>query len=250
MERTGTYIYGVGRAIPPGALHGVRGVAGAEVRTLERRGLAAAVSDVDLDDFGAEALHRNLENLEWVANVAWVHDEVVKALASHAAVAPLRMVVVCLDDDSVRAKLDKMNDDIEEILSRIEHRVEWGVKAFVDGGQSSRAERAQPESGAAYLRRRRTELESSETADVAVATLADGLHGALDQEALASRRHPPQDKTLGRYRGRMILNGSYLARAGEGGVWEDRIEHLRLRHPEVRLELTGPWPPYSFAELD
>ncbi|MQA03165.1 MAG: gas vesicle protein GvpFL [Streptosporangiales bacterium] len=249
MERTGTYIYGVGKVIPSGSLHGLRGVAGAEVRTLEHRGLAAAVSDVDLDEFGAEGLRRNLENLDWVANVAWAHDEVVKAVAARAAVAPLRMVIVCLGDDSVRAKLDEMYDDIQAILSRIEHRVEWGVKAFLDDGPR-RADRTQVESGAAYLRRRSTELESHGTTETAAAEVADGLHAALDVEAFASRRHPPQDKTLSRHRGRMILNGSYLAGTGEGGAWEDRIEYLRQQHPDVRLRLTGPWPPYSFAELD
>lgn len=193
MGETGTYVYGVCRALAPEWLRPVRGVGRAQVRSLEHCDLAAVVSDVDLDEFGSEGLQRNLEDLDWLADVAWVHDRVVKTVATHATIAPLRMAVVCLDDDSVRAKLDESHDRVDAALSRIEHRVEWGVKAYLDDENAKRTRESPAESGAAYLRRRRSELESRKTAEksAAAAELEDLLHSTLSAETVASRRYPP-----------------------------------------------------------
>jgi hypothetical protein len=48
----------------------------------------------------------------------------------------------------------------------------------------------------------------------------------------------------------MVLNGAYLVPEGRAGEFADQVRALTERHPAVRLELTGPWPPYSFAGMD
>jgi Gas vesicle synthesis protein GvpL/GvpF len=42
----------------------------------------------------------------------------------------------------------------------------------------------------------------------------------------------------------------YLVEARLATEFADAVAELAERHPAIRLQLTGPWPPYSFAALD
>jgi hypothetical protein len=47
----------------------------------------------------------------------------------------------------------------------------------------------------------------------------------------------------------IVLSAAYLV---ERGLWQefaDAVDDERERHPLVRSELTGPWPPYDFVRL-
>lgn len=76
------------------------------------------------------------------------------------------------------------------------------------------------------------------------------MHEALGERAEAARRHALRDPRLTGGSGTMVLNGAYLVATGDQAGFVELVRTLVDRHPEVRLELTGPWPPYSFAVLD
>ena len=48
----------------------------------------------------------------------------------------------------------------------------------------------------------------------------------------------------------MLLNASYLLDAGDGASFTSAVAAEAAAHPELRIELTGPWPPYSFVGDD
>ena len=103
MAEHGRYLFAVARGLDPAALAGrARAADGAPLDLVEHRGLQAVVCDVDLADFGEEALTRNLEDLAWLEEVARGHDDVVRAVAGTAPIAPMRLVTICADDESVR----------------------------------------------------------------------------------------------------------------------------------------------------
>jgi hypothetical protein len=45
----------------------------------------------------------------------------------------------------------------------------------------------------------------------------------------------------------MILNAAYLLDSAHGEDFAAAVAALAGQHPGLRIELTGPWPPYSFA---
>jgi hypothetical protein len=45
----------------------------------------------------------------------------------------------------------------------------------------------------------------------------------------------------------MILNGAYLVDDDRSAEFSAAVDRLADSHQPVRLELTGPWPPYTFA---
>ncbi|MGZ4437043.1 MAG: GvpL/GvpF family gas vesicle protein [Nocardioidaceae bacterium] len=260
MAETGRYLYAIARGVEPSQLQG-SGLDGAPLAAVEHRGLVAVVSDVDLGEYGEEGLRRNLEDLTWLERVARGHDSVVQQVAALAPTAPLRLATICLDDAGVRARLDEWYDALQTALDRVEGRQEWSVKAFAAPGEPTEptepAEPApagggarEPGAGAAYLRRKKTETVQRQSAHDRAAEVAEQVHQALVARAVASRRLQPQDPRLTGHQGTMTLNGAYLVEESAAAGFAAEVEALAAAHPEARLDVHGPWPPYSFATLD
>ncbi|NEA25057.1 GvpL/GvpF family gas vesicle protein, partial [Actinomadura bangladeshensis] len=81
-----------------------------------------------------------------------------------------------------------------------------------------------------------------------VSEQAAAVHAELADHAVASRHHPPQDPRLSGRPGTQILNAAYLLdeEQVEGFLAVTRAAGERLAGIEV--EVTGPWPPYSFID--
>jgi hypothetical protein len=47
----------------------------------------------------------------------------------------------------------------------------------------------------------------------------------------------------------IVLTAGYLVESQLWHEFTDAIEDERERHPHVRIELSGPWPPYDFVRL-
>jgi hypothetical protein len=73
------------------------------------------------------------------------------------------------------------------------------------------------------------------------------IHAALSRYAAETRVHTPQAPQLTGIKAPMILNAAYLLDSARGGEFAAAVTALAEQHPALRLELTGPWPPYSFA---
>lgn len=265
---TGRWLYAVARGLDVTLLEELRGVADAPVSGVpvpaEAGGdpLIAVVSPVSLAEFGEQALRRNLEDLDWLAATARAHDAVVAAVSGAASAAvPLRLATVCFDDDRVRELVDESRAEFATTLDALTGRTEWGVKVYTDPAALASTEAPTPAttagtasataggSGAAYLRRRKAALSARETGERLAAEHGERLHSRLAEAAVAYRRHAPQDPKLSGERAHMVLNGAYLVDDDRANAFAELVRALDAEHEAVRVELTGPWPPYSFAAV-
>src|SRR2546423_635195 len=80
-EPQGIWLYGVAKAVPDGCLGELTGVSGGPVATLAAAGLTAVTGQVPLAEFGEAALHRNMEDLDWLEEKARAHHGVIDAVA-------------------------------------------------------------------------------------------------------------------------------------------------------------------------
>lgn len=259
MSTTGLYAYAITRGLDPAAAAEQPGIGGQPVRLVEREGLAVVVSEVDLEQFGEEGLRRNLEDLSWLESVALAHDDVARFSAARAPTAPLRLATVFLGEDSVRAQLAEWHEQAERALDRIEGRTEWSVKAYSDpsarpapaaSDDSSSGDATGAGAGRAYLMQRRAATQRREQTAQEDAGIAEELHAELAGLATMSQRLAPQDPKLSGYTGVMILNGTYLLDDAQVERFTQTASDLGERHVHIRLEVGGPWPPYSFSSLD
>jgi hypothetical protein len=251
----GRYLYVITRGLTQTDVVTIPGLRAAPLDIVEHAGLSAVVSDVDLAEFGEEALRRNLEDLTWLEGVARGHDAVVQAVADLAPAAPVRLATICRDDDGVRLRLEEWNEALQTALDRVTGRREWSIKAFLPRREAAaEGEQAQipsgPGAGAAYLQRKREQTDDRRSAEDKALAMADEVHAALSARSVASRRLAPQDPRLSGHEGTMMLNGAYLVEIDEEGAFAAAVDELTAVQPGVRLAVQGPWPPYSFATLE
>ncbi|MFF0344722.1 GvpL/GvpF family gas vesicle protein [Kribbella sp. NPDC004875] len=250
---TGTYVYAVGVHLDEQSVDGLTGVDEPAVRLISWRGLQVVVSSVDLAEFGEAALRRNLENLDWVERTARRHDEVVRrAAANTTALAPFRLITIYRSDDAVRDRIDELYEKLVDALDRLDRRSEWSVKAFgrEQSAKPAPAAADTPESGAAYLERRRAEIRGREETAEAQRMRGDQLFWDLAPATAATRRLMIQDRRLTDRPEPMLLNASFLVDDDRSSEFFQVVDRLRDIYPSLCIEVDGPWPPYSFAVLD
>jgi hypothetical protein len=244
-DPTGVWLHAVTRELPADGVAGRTGVGGRPLRTVEAAGLIAVVCPVDLAEFGAEPMRRNLEDLAWLEPVARAHHAAVDAVGRLGRAVPARLGTVYHGDAGVRGVLIERHAEFTAALDRVAGRDEWGVKAYAAPPPPPAAGGAI--SGTAYLQRRRAQLGAAEHARQAALAHAEQVHTALTERAEDARRHPPQDPGLSGQPDPMVLNGAYLVGADRAERFTATVASLAGRTPALRLQLTGPWPPYSFV---
>lgn len=244
------YAYAVTRALDEGALAGSRGLREAPLEVVSDDGLDAVVSDVPLSDFSEDALRRNLESLPWLEEVARGHDDVIRLVSERGPAAPLRLATIFHDDEAIRRRLREWRASIVEVLDRVDGRAEWSVKVIASAADPVPDETDAPTSGADFLRRRKAQADDRGRRADEVARVADEVHAAVSGVAVASRVLPPQDPQLTGLTGTMALNGAYLVERSHEARLEEQVDAMRAAHPDVVVDVNGPWPPYSFAVLD
>jgi len=230
-------------ALPAGEL---AGIGAREVRALWVAGLAAIVSDVDLDEV---TLRRNLEDLDWLESTARAHHAVIEAVGARCPVVPMRLATVYSCDAGVLTMLQDRAADLRDALSGVAACSEWGVKAFA----AAPADPDPPEEGAvsrpgtAYLQRRRAQLSSHTHARHEAMAGARAVHAELSRLSVSARLYPPQAPGLTGQTAPMVLNAAYLVADERVDEFAATVNDLTGRHRSVRLGLTGPWPAYSFV---
>jgi hypothetical protein len=252
MSVDGVWVYAVTHGdSAESRVTGLRGVADEAVHVVVADDLAAVVGVVSLAEYGQEALRRNLEDLDWVAQNARAHDAVISAIARSGAVIPVRMATVYLDDERVRELLQNRRQDFAATLSRLSGRAEVGVKVYADPSRLAMPDAEQRDhaasSGTSYLMRRRRELASREEAYRVAAVEADRIHTTLMRHAVDGKRKPPPDRSLSGRNELTVLNGTYLVDSDAVGYFRETVVALAMSTGRLSMETTGPWPPYSFA---
>jgi hypothetical protein len=229
---------------------------------IEHAGLTAIVSEVSLDEFGDEALKANLEQLEWLEACARTHEGVLEGALEVTTVLPARLATIYTNEDHVRRLLEREHDVLAAQLEDLRNTREWGVKGFVDEETLLRWLEASDDElrrlrnlpgptteGAAYLARKRYDLLARERAGDVKARCADTIHSALARHAERAERKPRTGGAPMPDGAEPLLNGAYLVGREEETRFLSAFRELADRHGAlgVRLDVTGPWPAYSFV---
>ncbi|MGW7414501.1 GvpL/GvpF family gas vesicle protein [Streptomyces sp. NPDC054863] len=263
------YVYAVTRPFE-GVLpeEGGRGLDGEPPRLLRHGGLVAVVSPVRAADFDEAPLKAHLEDLDWLAATARTHQAVVTALTAVTTPLPLRLATVCRDDDGVRRLLESGRERFVRALERLDGRVEWGVKVYVEtaprppegAGTPEEApapaapppSAGEPGAGRSYLQQRLAQRRSRETESRKADAFCRRLHAELSQSAEAALLHRLQDGRLSGRSEQNVLNAAYLVPRTTSEAFVEQVQALTPSPQDdgnVTVELTGPWAPYSFAGI-
>jgi hypothetical protein len=199
--------------------------------------------------------------MAWLERTARAHEAVLEATLAQSTLVPLRMCTLYESADGVRRMLVERHEVLLAALDGLDGRYEWAVKVIVDrdrlmdaarravapddpaGSSASRGE------GGAYLLKRRSDRAVREAADALRADIAERVHARLQDWAIDAVTRPAQNPELSGHEGDMALNGAYLVERERTDDLRGLIAELEEHHRQwgVRIDLSGPWPPYNFV---
>ncbi|MGW4520499.1 GvpL/GvpF family gas vesicle protein [Amycolatopsis sp. NPDC004378] len=211
-------------------------------RLIGYRDLGVVVSEV------APARFDRIDTLDPVdgalAELAREHDAVVRAVFRHEPVLPLRFGTV-LDGEAAALKLlETAYEQARDCLDEVDGHREWGVRVrHVEPASTTRPD-ASGLTGTQYLVRRRERLKALQQAREDVAGAAGRLRDALGRHAAGSvERARPHG---------VLLNTAFLVETGREAAFHAEFEWFarELRGAGATVETSGPWPPYSFTDVE
>lgn len=248
----GCYVYAISLASQQqhGQLIDARGVDSRyTLEAVTVKDLNATVSLVSLAEFGQAALEQRTSDPRWLEEKIRAHDEVVVAAMSMGPVIPCRFCTVVRSAPDVENLLRNRHDEIKATLSHLRSKYEWGVKAYIDHAVLTKQETVT--SGKDYLRVRQLEKKARESSVRMARTKADECYQELSNVAADSTRLSVQSNIQSN-RANLILNSAHLVSELRVERFQKMIESLaeRLGPSGITFEVSGPWPPYNFVNLD
>lgn len=208
--------------------------------------LAAVVSRVPLDEFGEEALGRNLNDPCWLETQARAHESVIQQVMRHRTVLPMKFGAIFRTERKVRATLRDRRQQFRRDLARLRDREEWQVKLYFQPALPDPPAAAQ--SGTDYLLRKRAQ-------DAAASESLMAAHQQAQRtfEQLASCTEEIQlrpvvsDSSAGAQN--LVLDAVCLLPKPGFRSFRRELEGLgqELVGRGFHLRLSGPWPPYHFV---
>lgn len=184
------------------------------------------------------------------------HEAVVEAVCASGRALPVRFSTVLADGEAVTRALATQYDMLRNDLRRIGDKLELGVTVLwgtaaghsgapmpsPDAGRRSGSYTAPIDGhpGLAYLHARQAEFRQAELVRARAQTLARQLDTVLRPYAVECRRSLCPSE-------RLALRDLYLVERERIGAFKGAFDEVRKQHQEVRLLLSGPWPPYSFV---
>ncbi len=246
------WVYAVTSDIDPARLSGLTGVAGEPVRLVTDGGLSAVVGSVRDTSSGEKTLPSILADLSAIEAAGLAHHRVISRVAGNGPVLPLRLATVYANDETIAALLARRHAEFTIMLESFRGTQEWDVKVYlrpwkgaddhvwpaVASADLASADAARGPGQVRYEVPRWTTLEAC----------AEELGQTLRGIAVATRRCPSPLPSLTDDSGWIVLNNAYLVDTKHASQFSETVASVTAAHSALRAVITGPWPPYSFAD--
>ena len=197
------------------------------------------VSAVDADDF-SDALNSNMENLEWLALHSVRHQQVVGELAAAGTVIPARFGTLFSSEQALVTNVQGRKAALQKVFSRISDADEWGVKIFAEPAPIA-AVTSHARSGKEYLQQKAARLKQRPERDEA----------GLQEFAAELQKVAIDSAATGKVSGaqpNLQWQATFLVPRSKRKQWDQVLtEFVKKWGGTRRIEVNGPWPPYSFV---
>lgn len=219
-QASGLYLYAIVGRRPRGALGtGIRGGPLALVRA-----------------GGAHVVVERAAAPEPTPRAVRAHDRIVKRIAaSTSAVLPFRFGSVVEDGAAVRRMLDAVKSAVANALEEVDGCVQYTLRVYGDAAKGAPGE-GPVEAGGPGTEWLRVRLRARRVPEIAPVTEA-----TLEYvRATRAERHdrPP-----------LVASVYHLVPRAKARAYRAALGRAARGLPDVEVAISGPWPPYAFAEL-
>ena len=225
------YVYCVAEAVESIA-ETVRGVSNAPVGLLNIEGLAVLVSNLE-----ADTVPVNRENV-------LAHAAVVRSVMDRTTPLPFRFGTL-VSEAQLRSYLETRKPALETKLAHVRDCVEMSVKIIWEPTTENSSEQPVVASGTgtAFLAEKRREILGDERRSAAAKEISTWLHQSLSgltrDEQVTVR---PNEK--------LVVAASHLVERPRVRQYQDKVAEVHESRPDLHFLLSGPWPPYSFVNIE
>jgi len=268
VSKVGLYAYGlVGKSPKRLNILGIDKMN--KVYLVEERGMYVCVSKIDTDEFQDE-IKKLLSKLTKTAGdipneieeILRRHEDVLDTLMKLTTVVPFKFGTILKDEKAASKMLRDYGEKFKKLLSKFTGRAEWGLKVYTDNQEfkkhlmqtepkfkSLEVKREELSRGVAYLLEKKMEEELKD----GIADRLAKLTGVIFQEAGKDTHEAKLNKTLPQKltgkKKEMILNTAYLIEREKVARFRKQAQIIIKKYEPMGLEIevSGPWPPYSFT---
>jgi hypothetical protein len=228
------------RSQPPLKKIGSAGIDGAHpVEPLVCAEFICWVCKVDESNF-AHAIERNMENLEWLALHGVRHQQVVGEIAAQTSMVPARFGTIFSGEPALIKDVQGRKAALNKVFDHVTGADEWGVKVF--GEYSAPAPPVtEARTGKEYLQQKAARIRKRpEHNDQELSELATALEKIATDSA-------PSGKVSGA-QPNLLWQATFLVPRAQRKQWDQTLQNFVERwEGQRRIEINGPWPPYSFV---
>jgi hypothetical protein len=251
------YVYAIGRAGHPTPEH-VEAIDGSDVvRAVACGELTAFATPVDPAEYSQPVIDARSKDVEWLGAIGYRHQNVMSALMRGGTILPLRAFTLFANDETLRRHVEGEGDKLSKILGRLDGKQEWTLRVEFNPEQWSEAlvrrvgplrelhdemNRATP--GKAFLLGKKLDEEKKRASKEAEEAVVGEIERAVLEKLACDTVAESRQQRSGAFpQINVLINRDEEARL------EELRRNLESRYAAdgVTVALTGPWPPYSFA---
>ena len=222
----------------------IQGIAGSKIYAITFDEISVAVSDFTASN---QTINKEL---------ALDFARVIEELSQQFTLLPIRFGTFLKSDEIIRELLSENYNAFFENLQKVENKHEFGLKVIWDYEKCSEKIRSKVESeefnaekyfskstiNTNYLLEKMKKHRLEDAVLKHVELLIEEISRYLAQIN-------PECKFKKMLSQNIILDGVFLIEKQKKNEFIDAIEALKQQHGDLHFLLTGPWPPYSFVEI-
>jgi len=217
--------------------------------------IGAVLGEVELGEFCGESAEARLADLAWLGPRACRHAAVIEEVMRQTPVLPARFATLFTSVDSLKQSIFEHREAIAGFFARLGDKQEWAVKGLLDRAGSLRelgaAEVPAPSAapGARYFQEMRIKAQLEKDFNLRLKEFCRRAAAALGAHPGVFRERKVLTPVTDAEDAEVVLNWAFLVSLAAFDDFQIRLERLNggEAFPGLRLALSGPWPPYSFA---
>ena len=208
----------------------------------------ATVSLLTIEDLGVLVSNSEMDAVPVTRENALVHAAVVRSVLDRTTPLPFRFGTL-IAEQQLRNYITARKEAIKTKLTHVRGCVEMNVKIIQQSSKDQDARQTEHEPavsrgpGTAFLAQKRREIIGDERRAAQAAELStvvrEILHGLIRDEQVVLR---PSE--------RLVLAAAHLVERAGVQPYRARMAEAFKQRPELHFLVSGPWPPYSFANIE
>jgi Gas vesicle synthesis protein GvpL/GvpF len=208
------------------------GISGAPVRLLKIEGFSVLVSDL------------NADVVQVTRDNALAHAAVVRSILGRTTPLPFRFGTLVTEQQLINY-LSARKPALVTKLEDVRGCVEMSVKIIREpsAAEPEPNENVNQGAGTSFLAQKRREILGGEQSASEAASISTWLHdkvsGLVRHEQVTLR---PTEK--------LVLAAAHLVERAQITKYRENMAETCQVRPELHFLLSGPWPPYSFANIE